>query len=312
MARVVAAAWFPRSHIHLFETFSGLNKVELEIDDISYRDDLSFTIKNYRDYPVITLTQDWSGLHYFTVELPDEDIAKSADRFMKDMQMLLVEKVLKACHSVSYKQIVSDIIPLDFHVVVLKAAGEAPEGYVVKEAGDLKVAYKPEEYYYSGTTSYVLGSDDASHIGVLLYHAYTEIASDLLYNMMKGLVRLYHEADTVVMDLDAASNPKDMKKPMKVLNDVVKESSERHGKLQQVIANIQLKLDEYGEMELSDADRELAAALEIPESFRRLGRDGAYMDILWGDVLVDRLQDISSTLDARVIMHAGEKKKGWF
>jgi hypothetical protein len=173
------------------------------------------------------------------------------------------------------------------------------------------VAYKPEEFYYSGTISYVLGSDDLSLLKVLLYHAYTEVAFDFLYSMMKAMIRLYHEADNIVGEMEAARDPKGMREPMKLMDDIMKECSERYGKLKQVILNFRLKEEEFRGVDFSQQERALAEALEIRDSFRRLQADGAYMDILWGDILEDRLRSVDSTLDARVMMYSGGRK-GWF
>jgi len=73
MARVVAVSWFPRTYVNLFETYSSIGKVDLKIKDVNYgRKTLSFTIEGFKDYADITFSQGWSGLHYFSVTLPDE------------------------------------------------------------------------------------------------------------------------------------------------------------------------------------------------------------------------------------------------
>jgi hypothetical protein len=311
MARVVAAAWFPRSHIHLFETYAGLKKIDLDVGDVDYGRDLSFTIRGYKDYPEIRFTQEWSGLHYFTVEVSDDGVKEAAEQFMKEMQILLLQNILKACHSVTYKQIVSGIMELDFHRIILTYGDVDTEGFTVREADGLKVALKREDLYYSGTDSYVLGSDEAGLVNVLLYHAYVEVAFDMMYSMMKAMIRLYHEADNVVMEMGAAKDAAQMRDPMKVLDDIVKECSERYGKLKHAILNIRLKWDEYNKAEFNDAERELAEAFDIRGSFERLNADAGYMEILWDEVLEDRLRNIDTMLDARVMMQSGGKK-GWF
>jgi hypothetical protein len=96
-----------------------------------------------------------------------------------------------------------------------------------------------------------------------------------------------------------------------VLDDIVKECSERYGKLKHAILNIRLKWDEYNKAEFNDAERELAEAFDIRGSFERLNADAGYMEILWDEVLEDRLRNIDTMLDARVMMQSGGKK-GWF
>ncbi|MBD3387746.1 MAG: hypothetical protein GF416_01745 [Candidatus Altiarchaeales archaeon] len=312
MAKVVSIAWFPRSYIHLFETFIGLKKVNLELEDVRYSDSLSFTIKSYKDMPDIRFTQDWSGLHYFTAEFPDDGVERSADRFMKEMQMLLVEKILRECHTMTYKQIVADIMPLDFHNIVLTNGTVETEGYQMVEAGSLKVAHRKDDDYYSGMTTYVMGSDDEALLKVLLFHAYTEVASDLMYSMIKAVTRLYHEADSIVSQLGASKDIDSLKEPMKVMDEIIKESSERYGKMEQVLVNYDLKEEEYLSLELTDEEMKLAEALGIEKAFDKIQSDGMYMEILWSDVLGDRLKNIDSTLDARVMMHTTSKKKGLF
>jgi len=310
MAKVTAAAWFPRSYIHLFETYIGLKKVELDIADVEYGRDLSFTIRGYKNDPDIRFTQEWSGLHYFTAEMPDVGLREAADQFMKDMQVLLLEKILKACHSVTYKQIVADVMPLDFHMLVLTYGDVKTEGYTVREAGDLRIAYRPEDFYYSGTASYVIGSDDTELLRILLYHAYTEIAFDFTYSMMKAMIRLYHEADGIVSEMEAAKRPEDVKGPMDRMDGIVKECSERYGKLKHAMLNLRLKREEYDGLEMTQREREVTEALNIPDSFRRLNADFSYMEILWSEVLEDRLGNIDRMMDNRAAIQRG-RKGGW-
>lgn len=311
MAKVVAAAWFPRSHIHMFETHQGCGKIGLDIADVDHGEKLSFTIKGYKEYPDIRFTQEWSGLHHFTVDLPDEGIEAAADRFMKEMQVLLVEKILKACHTVSYKQIIADIMPLDFHVIVLTNGEPDVRGMDVLDAGGLKVAYNSHDMYESGMKTYVMGSDDLKLLDALLYHAYAEVAFDFLYSMLKAMTRLYHEADNVVGQMRDAKDVDDMKKPMALMDEILKECSERDGKLKHALMNFQLKEEEYCGLDLDGGEKALADALDLGGAFRKLHADGEYMRILWSDVLEDRLNRLDSTLDARVMMHGG-KKRGWF
>jgi len=320
MAKVAAVTWFPRTYINLFETFIGLEKADLKIRDVDYGgknlfnavEGLSFTIEGYKDYPPISFAQGWSGLHYFVVELPDEGVGAAADKFMKEMQVLLLEKILKVCHTVTYKNIAGDLMPLDFHTLVLTKGEVDTAGYTVEQAGDLTIACRPRDVYYGGTMSYVMGSDDVGLLKVLLYHAYIEVGSDFVYNMMKAMIRLFHGADTLVDDVEGSKNMKELKDNLTVLESVIGECSSRSGKMKHVLLNFKLKEEEFHAMSLTNEEEALVRAFGVKDSFKRLAADGAYLEILWGSIMENKVRDINAVLDMRLRIKGWEReKKGW-
>ncbi len=312
MAKVTAAAWFPRSYIHLFETYQGVGKIGVKIEDLKYNTKkLTLTIKGHKNYADIQFTQGWSGLHYFTTELPEENIKQTSMDFMRDMEVLLLEKILKPCHSVTYKQIVNDIMSLDFHVLVMTETDLDVSGHTLKNIGDkIVLAYKPENQYYGGTVTYLIGSEDDELLEVLLYHSYSEIASDFLMNLMKAMIRLYHESDNVVEEMESTKSIKEMREPMKLMDDILKECGERTGKLKHILLNFKLKEQEYYSLKLKPLQKKLAEALELPMEFQKLDSDGQYLLVLWTEILSTRLTNLDNSLDARVMMHKPAKK--WF
>lgn len=312
MARVAAVAWFPRTYINLFESYIGLEKVTLEVKDVDYPGkSLSFTISGFGGYPDIRFTQTWSGLHYFVVELPDDSVEAAADKFMKDMQILLLQKMLKVCHTVTYKNIVADMMPLDFHTIVLTKGQVKTEGMTVREAGDLEVAVRPQDMYYGGTISYVMGADDEALLDALLYHAYAEVGFDFIYNMMKAMIRLFHSADAIISDVEASKDMKELKDNLTAMESIVAECASRSGKMKHVILNFRLKEEEFLNINLEPQEKALVDALGIRDSFRRLRSDGEYMGILWGDIMAEKLENIRSSLDLRLRLREKDKK-GWF
>ena len=62
----------------------------------------------------------------------------------------------------------------------------------------------------------------------------------------------------------------------------------------------------------SKTERDMADALEIEKSFKKINMDSEYMLVQWEDVLVEYLKNIDSTLDARLMLHNLQKKKGLF
>ncbi len=316
MAKVAAIAWLPRSYIHLFETFRSLDKIDLDIEDPLYaEDEINFTIKGYKDYPDINFIQGWSGLHIFIAEFDDLGIHEKSKEFLQDMQNVLINKILKATHTVSYKQIIADIMSLDFHVVILTAGDIDTSGYTLLEAGNYQIAYKPEKIYTSGNITFVMGIPDDKLFVPLLYHAYAEVACDFMFNLMKAMIRLYHEADSVVVALEQGKDMASMKMPMDSMDAIVKESSERYGKLRQILLNFKLKESEFYSLSMDPDQKSVADALRIPQAFKRLEADGSYMSVLWSEILEDRLKNIDSTMNARVMMHtmdADQGKKSWF
>ncbi len=313
MAKVVVATWFPRTYLNLFETYSGLDKVGLELDERKYSArGVSFKIKGYKGYPDIGFTQRWHGLHYFTVDLPDDGIGAQAEAFMKEMQNLLLEKILRVCHSVTYRNIVSDHMPLDFDIVVLTNGFVDMAGYTVKEASGLSVAYKPEDSYYGGTITYVMGTEDLDSVKKPLgFYNFAQIGFDFLNNMMKALIRLFHNADALIEDIESAKDEKELMVAVKALEATVEECSTRSGKMRHVLLNLRLRGEELAKHQFSPKEKSLLEALGVTECFRRLDADGAYLEILWGDIMESKLRNIQSKLDVRLRLRK-PPKKGWF
>jgi hypothetical protein len=297
----------------LFETYAGLGKIGLNISDVKFEDDLSFKIKGYGKYPEIEFTQEWSGLHYFVADVPDDNIQSTAEQFIRDMQLLLLNEIFKTCHTITFKQIASDIIPLDFHVVVLsKNKVQVPSNFIEKKIGNVSVAFDPKEIYSPGTMSYVFGSEDLEGKSILLYHAYVEVAADFMMNMMRRMIRLYHEADNAVNSVESSKDLDSIRKTMDVIDGITKECSESFGKLIQARNNFRHKLEEFHRAKLGKIEKDLASALEVEKSLVKINLDAEYMHVQWQDVLIEFLKNLDSTLDARVMLYGAQRKRGFF
>ncbi|MFH1125676.1 MAG: hypothetical protein V1703_00995 [Candidatus Altiarchaeota archaeon] len=315
MAKLICVSWIPRSYVHLFETYNGIEKIALNVSDVKFdEDEISFKISGYGKYPEIFFTQGWSGLHYFVVDVPNENIDDRAIQFIRDMQLLLLNEIFKKCHTVTYRQISSDVIPLDFHVIVMsKERFSIKKNFVEKKVRDLTIAFDPKEIYSPGTLSYLFGSEDVNLKKVLLYHAYVEIAAAFLLSMNKRLTRLYHEAASAVEALESSDDLKAVTEAMKLSDTITKDSSESFGKLKQAEMNFEFQLQEYKGRHFTDFEAEIANALDVEESLRRINVDVKYMHIQWEDVLIEFLENVDSTLDAHLMIHGIQKnKKGLF
>jgi len=114
------------------------------------------------------------------------------------MQYLLLEEILKVCHTVSYRQIMSNVFPLDFHLIILSKKGFEVSNMKETKAGKLTVHYNFKDMYTTGNTTYVFGSEDDEMTEVLLYHAYAEVTADFMAAMVKKMIQYYHEANSSV------------------------------------------------------------------------------------------------------------------
>ncbi|MCX6694800.1 MAG: hypothetical protein NTU61_00685, partial [Candidatus Altiarchaeota archaeon] len=252
-------------------------------------------------------------LHYFTAEFPDEKLSEVAVQFMRGMQMLLLNEIFKKCHTVTFKQITSDIIPLDFHVIVLrKERLELRKDLIEKNVGNLTLVYDPRELYSTGTVSYFFGTEDLKFKDVLLYHGFLEVTADFLMNMLRKMTRLYHEADKAVSSVESSTGLEAVKEAMDLSDAVIKECGESFGKLKQAKLNIVLKLEEYNGTKLDKDEKALAEALGIEKSLKRINEDADYLIIQWQDVLLKYIENVDSTLDARVMLHIAQKRRGLF
>jgi hypothetical protein len=224
-----------------------------------------------------------------------------------------LNEVLKKCHAITFKQIVEDIIPLDFHVVILsKERIDVRKDFIERKAGKLTVAFDPREVYSPGTVSYVFGSEDEALMDVLLYHAYVEVAADFLMNMMKRMARLYHEADNAVKSVESTEDFKALNDAITRVDEIKKNGGESFGKIKQAHENFNLKLEEYRKTQYDETEKRLAEALEVEKSLKKICVDANYMTIQWEDILMEYLGNIDSTLDARLVSYSILKKKGLF
>jgi len=312
MVKVLSCSWIPRSYGHVYQTFKNIDKAGLNLQDRVYGKDASFTISNHLGYPPIKFVQDWSGLHYFVVELPEENIQSTAIKFMNDTRSVLLEKIIKACHTVSYNQIKSDIVPLDFHTIVLSGKDMNSITLPKKKVGDLVVYYDPKDFYESNTISFVCGTEDESLFRVLLFHAYTEVACNFISHTQSKIIRLYHEATSNIEETEKTKDPAKMSDLVVQVEKLMRESSESYGKLKQAKRNFELKNEEYTREKFTQREKSTAKALEIDEAFSKLSCDIEYNEVLWSDVLIEYLRNINSILNTRIISANSGRKKGFF
>jgi hypothetical protein len=314
MAQVTALTWIPRSYLHLYETYRGIDKTGLKITEREYDGKkVSFKLEGFESYDGISFTQSWSGVHYFTTKLPDTDLEGAARKYLADMQKLFVEVILKNCHTVTYKQIIADILSVDFHIIIQTNAQIPLEGMRVEDAVGLKIGYKPEAAYSSGEITYLVGSEDESHLEPMLYHAYSEVASDFLMSVMKSMIRLYHEADQALSEASEAKTYELLMNPLNIMDKVVLEATEKNGKIRHAMINFKFKEQEYYSQSFDETQQAIVKALKIADSFRRLEADSAYMSVLWNEILRKRLKNIDEGIRSRAeLSQKGGGKKGWF
>jgi hypothetical protein len=312
MAKVVTVTWFPRTFINLFETYDGSSKIGLNIKDVDYSEkNLSFTIKGYGDYSDITFTQNWAGVHYFLTELPDEDILARSDKFMKDMEIVLLEKILKACHTVTYQQIVSDQMSLDFHTIVLTNRDIDTSDMTVKTVREVDLAYKPKDLYYGGTTLYVIGSEDLTILRPLLFYSTVEVVSDFISNMRKAMIRLSFDVGDVADRIASSKDKREADEQARIMNGIVDESISRYWKMKLVMISINSRIDEFKRTDFTPQERELVEALNVQELLNHNLADGIYIETLWG-MMHDKVNSIVSMLNLKMDLSGAQTKKGWF
>ncbi len=312
MVKVLSCSWIPRSYGHVHQTFKNIDKAGLKLGGRAYGREASFEILDYLGYPHIKFVQDWSGLHYFVVELSEENIQNTAIKFMNDTRSVLLEKIIKSCHTVSYNQIKSDILPLDFHTIVLSGKDLNSITLPKKKVGDLVVYYDPKDFYESNTLSFVCGTEDESLFRVLLFHAYTEVACNFISHTQSKIIRLYHEATSNIEETEKTKDPTKMSDLVVQVEKLMRESSESYGKLKQAKRNFELKSEEYAKQKFTQQEKSIAEAFEIGEAFRKLSCDIEYNEVLWSDVLIEYLRNINSILNTRILSSTAGTKKGLF
>jgi len=312
MAKAFAYTWFPRSNIHVYMLKQGLRKVDLDLAELEVGESAHFKIKSYRGYGDISFTQTPLGVYLLECDLPDPCTKADAKRYMAQMQVLLLEKILKPCFSITYRQIIDDMMPLNFHTVVLSQAKPDDVGYDMVSSHDLEVDLESEASYVSGTTTYVIGQADDSLQVPLFYHAFSEVALSFVYSNLQAMIRLYHDVDAVISDMDHADSKKQLSQHFKLLDSLSREVNERQGKIEHLIKATHEILNIYDTEKLNQRHTSLTKTLNISGSLTRLAQDLDYVETRYREVLDVRLEDINRTLTARLLVHQWpEKKRIW-
>jgi len=230
---------------------------------------------------------------------------------MKDMEIVLLEKILKVCHTVTYQQIVSDNMSLDFHTIVLTKGSVDTSNLTVKSAGELDLAYRPQDSYYGGATLFVLGSDDASLIRTLISFSTAEVVSAFLSNMMKAMIRLSHDSDDVAGRIVSSPSPKESDEQLMIMGSIVDECSSRFWKMKHVLNAIDSKIGEFNGTAFSPQEKAVVEALGVRQLLERARADGLYTEVLWGR-MHDKVDNMLSLLNLKMGLRGEKPKKGWF
>ncbi len=296
-------AWIPRSYLHVVEIYESVKKghVDLKISNLKLNDKVTFTINDYSDYKEIEFSLDDDGLYTLTTKLTGKKVNEEVNKFYNDAKKLLLNKIIRKCHPVTYDQVIERILPLNHSVITLiKKQDYKPKekDYETARIGRLIIHYKKDTYTHDSFT-YVAGIEKEDLLKLLDYKAFIDITGHFYYDMMNKMED-YHSGTKEVIDL-LENFPKSPLLTNAYLNlDLVKkDAAESWTKIEQASDSLAKKKEALNKIVMGGRSKAVTSELKIKESFNRVESDEDYVYSLW-TLLLNHLEDVDTAVEARI------------
>jgi len=306
MSVVVVNTWLVRSYTHQYEIKELLPKVPLKIANARVSDKLYFDILEHPVYGIIHGSMDPFGLVSFWVESDASDLEGFSLAFVREVEDLFVEKIMKNIQKVSYAQIKENVMPLSYHRIILSKTFR-PENVPEKKVGQLSVYFDDQKVYSTESAVYVCGSVEQSLLKVLNYFSFIVLAGKYVGRMVLTMAGFYNRAGDIVKEIDVMEEGKYSKEHLTTLRGSIiktdfirRECSETYGKIQQATKNFEHKEEAYLKEKFEGDETAIARYLNVNMAFERLKCDSDYLVPLWRDVLIKNLENLSSAVNARI------------
>ncbi|MBU0761785.1 MAG: hypothetical protein KKD39_02065 [Candidatus Altiarchaeota archaeon] len=287
MIPVSVYSWIPRSPQHVFEVAELLSKLKLDVKDINVGESLCFKIKAPERVFDVEFTS--YGLFKFTTEVKD---ASEILKLKEETKRLLVEDIFGIIQKVSYHQIKTGVIPMDY-TCVYYTTEKPKKGYdIVKAAGG--GVYLGKNPYDPGEDTVVYAKKTQGIDEALDYIVYSKLLASYNKQMISEFSKIYKK----MMEVEALIENEDFKvleEIMKSTDTIKKQSAERYGKLTQALNN----LGHAEEKIKQSKNQSVMNALKVYDSFKRLRYDFNYLGPLWSDVLLKTLDNLEFIVNAR-------------
>jgi len=261
---VVLSTWIPRSYTHLREAFSHLDSTGFELKNVNFEDNLTFHIKNITDGIDADFILTPVGVYTLVFDIPD---SKDKENVIAELEEVILERLIKAWHSVTYKQVKNSVIPLRFSAFhFIGSTNKEPAAGLVRYFLD---KYSPKDLYLYQAEQFI-------SIQLAVIDAYILKMSEY-----------YHKADEILSSLKGEFELSELKHTVFEMDYIEKNTGE-------VMSRIKDSLD------CLEREKELVSKFndteDINEKLNRLETDLKYADRLWiqMDTMLDNLDNASN------------------
>lgn len=269
MGRIVFGAWIPRSYLHAREVRNKIENSDLRVSNVRFGDGVSFQFSLGKSKVLFRL--DGNGL--YTLSSADGTVSG------KELYEILLEHIIKTCHSVTYKQIKDGSLPLSWCLV---RVGDKQTVF-----GEVRAKSKGETYYLKNCSERVVNN----FLQLILFNQF-------LYSMMDKMEELYHSADGVASMLEKAIELDELRKIVLEMDLIVKDVVESHARLRQARIIFDRFCSSIISKGLTKSDRNVFVKAGFTEFREQSSADFDYITELW-QLLIDFLEKIDSAAEAR-------------
>ncbi len=274
MVRVIFAAWIPRTYLHLNEVFRKASSIKADIKNIKSDSVVSFDIADAG--LSFKFEMNPSGLYTLTGNVKEELI----EDFKVKAENLLLHKIISTCHTVTYKQILNDSLPLSKCSAIISGKG---------------TYYDKNNPYQEDSIVYV--KDEYADSKAIKIHLEAMLFAQFLYRMMERMENLYHKANDVAELLEKEGKLNDIKRAVLGMDLVKKNVAESNSKIDQMIEIFETEKSRT--KSLKGTDKTIIKMLETEALYKRIESDKEYMRTLW-DLLIAFLDNLDAAAEARL------------
>jgi len=265
---LLISTWIPRSHIHLREAHSKIDKTGLKVSKVKLDDNFSFTIENvYKKYRA-DFTLYPTGVYSISIKLADKENVKLAIKTIEDF---ILKQLIKNWHSVTYKQIKARAIPLVYHTLVFSSKKKS-----VQPSQDNLIEYVDWKFSTRNRSGYKS-------------YQFAKILTKVVDTYVEMMAKYYHKADIVIRKLKGDFELSELKKTVFEMDFIEKITGE-------TIYRIGDAKDCFLREKKLIENKKFASNIKVGSLFGRLETDLGYVERLWQqlDNFLDNLDNASN------------------
>ena len=298
MAVITTNSWIPRSYVHVNEVFKNASagKLPLKINSLNLGNTVSFNIEFFKGFKDIKFSLDGDGLYSFTAEISDKDAVTAGRKYLEAVHELLLEIIIKICHSVTYEQIKRQIILLNFHTIVYLKNLPELKNYEKISSGSLKLILNRREESFTDSFLFINSAYSPDTAKILNNYSFVSIVEHFLYGMMDKMSEYYKKSGRTIPLLKGHDTGlADLKDVILGLDMLEKDVTETKSKISQLVDSLERKHAEFEVIK----NTKLASALGLEMKYKTAYADKEYLASLW-ELLLGYLEKIDSSVEARM------------